>query len=99
MELKYEQKQVFHVQYFDLEEFIELEYGRTIEIPANEELSNGCSQLMKLSSNEPLSEYRLKQLDEWEETGDGSFMLRIIMQDMVNRNVIPEGNYLIEISW
>lgn len=92
-------KNYCEVSYQELERVIKDFYGVEYEIPSGEELSNDISVTMDVSSIEEINEYARDSLDTWKESNEGGFILRLIMQDMVNLEHIPKAVYLVEICW
>ena len=40
-----------------------------------------------------------EKIEKFIKTGNENYMLTYLLQDMCNRDIIEEGNYLIDISW
>lgn len=78
------------VGYGDLEEFIRKVYGKTYEVVPGEEWSNDSAHTFKISK-EPLDEWCIERFTEFLETGEGSMILRTLLTDMCNKEIIPEG--------
>lgn len=87
--------------YIDLENFIKGVYGQLYEICPCEEV--GSSQYAATYNmtikKEELSKYDLERLEEFKSTGKGMFILRIILIDLCNRNLLLPGEYVINVSW
>jgi len=83
--------------YLEMEDIIEKIYGQHYDIVASEELGNGSNLSYELEINEEYNRERviswlgIKKFDNW--------MLRGLLQDMVNNHNLPEGNYLIQVYW
>jgi hypothetical protein len=92
----------YHVlQYHELDDLITLTYGltRPYEIVAFEELHNDSSWTVALEKA-PLDQWQEEDMKQFRETGKIlNWRTRTIMQDMVNRGILPEGNFLVEVSW
>lgn len=92
-----ETKNYYVYDYQEMEKQIEKVYHQEYDIVAGEVLGNGSCLTYELEINEEYNRERvvswlgIKKFDNW--------MLRPILQDMVNRHNLPEGNYLIRIHW
>lgn len=91
-------KQVHQVDAFDLEEAIQEEYGQPFEILADLEASNDTAKKISFTKS-PLSIGKAKDVAVFRVSGRGNWLTYTLMQDMVNRELLPEGEYVIEISW
>ena len=96
--LKYEEITYKQVEYHELEDLILHVYKQEYNIAAREEKSNDISLTYNVKKEE-LHEYYVYKLEKFIKTGKGSYMLSSLLQDMCNRDIIKEGNYLIDISW
>ena len=96
--LKYKEIKYFEVDYSDLNDFISEQYDREFEIVADQELMNDVSKTVTVK-RAVLNPWELKDLEEWKLTGRKNWMLYTLLTDLCNRNLIPEGKYLINISW
>lgn len=83
--------------YKEMETVIEKVYHQKYDIVASEELGNGSNLAYEIEINEEYNRERvvswlgIKKFDNW--------MLRALLQDMVNNHNLPEGNYLIQVYW
>ena len=101
MELKHKLESVITVDYIDLDEFLTKRFDlpEDYEFVAMEESGNDVSHTIDVSK-EKLNEYDQKDIDEFlitkkpplYRTGD-------ILRYLCNIGEIPEGKYLIEVSW
>lgn len=101
MGLKYEIESVITVNYADLDEFLteRFDLPEDYEFVAMEESGNDAVHAIDVSK-EKLNEYDQKDVDEFlitkkpplYRTGD-------ILRYLCNLGEIPEGKYLIEVSW
>lgn len=66
---------------------------------ADKEGSNDTAYSYYDMKKKDLDKYDQKKVDEFNSQGYGEFMSYILFQDMVNRDILPEGNYLIEVNW
>ena len=99
--IKVKQKAVFEVDYNDLNDFINTEYGfgpRQFEVVADQEWGNDESHSIILSKRE-LPEYDKLFLEKFKKSEKVSYVLYIILQDLVNRDRLAPGEYIIDVSW
>lgn len=91
---------VITVEYGDLEKFIAVHYGRKkVSIPSMEECINDTSLTITVTGPARLDNYDLALLDQFAKGKEESYLLRTIIQDLVNRCYLPPAKYLINISW
>jgi hypothetical protein len=92
---------VYTVSYGDLDDFIadvyRLPQGEW-SIVSDQELSNDSSYKTSVHRN-ALSTYDQKRLDDFKAGKNVPFMLNTLLTDCANYHLIPEGDYVIEISW
>lgn len=91
-------KTVFSMEYRELEQLIEKTYGHMFEYVADVECGNDCAQTYTLQK-EPLGDYELARVTEFKSTGRGQWIVYALMQDMVNKEVLEAGDYVVEVSW
>lgn len=103
--MKVETMTVAKVEYHDLEDYVRqayLFYDPTgcFSVVAMEEWNNDSCHLYQLE-RDPLKEWEQKELDEWKANPWGSkqYILRTILQDMVNNGYLKEGNLLVSVCW
>jgi hypothetical protein len=97
--LKVQTQIVHRVDYNDLEEFIQEEYGHSISIVADLESSNDSAETFSIVKKEILSRWDLEKVEKFKATGDYDRSTSALLQDLVNRDLAPEGNYVIDICW
>lgn len=91
----------WEMDYHELDGLITSTYGLKVpyEMVAYEELNNDTSWTADLKK-EPVDEWHEADMKAFKATGKiGNWRTRWIMQDMVNNDVLPEGNYVVEVSW
>ena len=100
MPLKSRTTTYIEVDYSDLDAFISEVYGHDFESAACEEWSNDSQHKIIIPGKYVFSDDDYESIQRFRR-GDGydSFILRAIMQNMVNNDVLPPGNYLISVSW
>lgn len=97
--LKASKKVMFEVDYGDFERFVKETYGQDYSFVASEECGNDSVHNFNVTEKEALDEYDQKRLATFKELGSYSFFNRTILQDLVNRDLIEPGNYLISVCW
>ena len=96
MELKSKKRIVIEVDYNDLENVIKDYYGHDFEIVADQEVGNESTLNIMVKKKE-LDKWSTKDMEEFQNTGRGNFMLYKILTDLCNNDVIEEGQYIISI--
>lgn len=51
------------------------------------------------SNKAKLAEYEKQDIERFKTTGRGSYLYGRLVQDMVNRQLIPPGHYLVTVCW
>ena len=93
----FQEKVIVKVDGTDLENLIEETYGHPFEIVADQECGN---HVLNTSVNQgEISSYHMKSFENWKETGKGNFVFHTILKDMCNRELIPEGEYNVDVTW
>lgn len=89
------------VDMYELENLIRKEYNKPLySIVASEELKNYTKQTYDIYLGEEIDEYELEQIEKFKSgSGMEQHITFALMQDMVNRKVIPAGEYLVDVSW
>jgi hypothetical protein len=99
MKLRVKKVTHFEVGYSDLEALIKHEYGHNYSVIADLEASNDSKeevQALKGENNDDDQE----EIANYRATGSqGDVSIWTLMNDMADRGVIEEGDYLIDICW
>jgi len=90
-------KTVHEVSYSDLEELIKQTYGQEFSVPADQEIGNDSS--INYDNMTKGNDYDREAVMDFAATGQHEYILAEILQDLVEQDLIPEGNYLISICW
>lgn len=101
-ELKMKSKTFHTVSYSDLEDFIQEHFNHPdYSFPADQECSNDSSHTFYVGSGEiwEFDEYDQKDVREFMNGRNPSFITGRLMQHMFEQRLIPEGEYLVEVSW
>jgi hypothetical protein len=86
------------VDWHDFNDLVTETYGHEYEFAADVTCGNDSDHAYTVKK-EPLDEYHQKRLDEFKATGKYGYLIGTLLTDLVNRELIPEGNYLISVSW
>lgn len=93
-------KVVHEVRYGDLEKFVKETYGKKYCFVASQECGNDSSHSFNISEKEPLDEWDQGKLDLFLKNEKAETVYpSILLQDMVNRDLIPTGSYVVRVSW
>lgn len=99
MQLKAEQKVTFHVDCYDLDEFITHHYAPIDYcFVADMESSNDVSHTFGLTFGDKLSKWDIEKIEKFKQ-GKGSYMTATLLQDLCNRGLIDPGLYVINVCW
>jgi hypothetical protein len=99
--MKMQSKLVHVVDYGDFEDFVNQQYALGPGgycFPADEETSNDTAKTYRIKK-EPLDSWNQRSLDKFKAGEQEQFMARTLLQDFVNRDLLPEGEYVIKVSW
>lgn len=89
----------FEVGYEKIEALVKRVYGKELEIPDAEELYNNTHLTYEVCK-EPFDAYEQELLDGFINEGNADYgITRVLLMDMCNKDIIPAGNYLINVSW
>jgi hypothetical protein len=102
VKLKARVQQVFYVEYGDWEKFINHHFGVTeYQIAVCEELSNDTTFKFTLTkATSRIDDYDAKRIEAFKQkNGDTTYMTQRLAQDLCMRDILPEGMYIINISW
>lgn len=98
--LKYRLLETYHIDYLGmdgLERFITAAYGKNMEMT---ESPNDTSYEIEVESKEEFDKYEKENIEKIIEKGwFEHYNLRLVIQDLVNKDILPVGNYIIRMSW
>ncbi len=87
------------IDYHELDALINKFYGITsYNCVAVEEWNNDEDHSFSFEK-ESLDEYQEKEIEEIKASKLPMYSVSTVMQDLVNNDILPEGNYLISICW
>ena len=93
-----EKEVVFKLNAITFEAIVCEVYGKTdFSIAENEELMNDVSQEYNIKKFD-LSGYDQKKLEDFIE-GDSKYITQVLFQDLVNKDILEEGSYIVNVSW
>ena len=99
--LNCEVKKIISTDYSDLEKLIQEVYSQEYEIMPSEEVGSSqyaATYTQNIKKGE-LNNFDKTKFEKWKSTGKGSFILHVIMQDLANKDIIEEGEYIIDVNW
>lgn len=86
------------VEYRDFDDFIEEVYGHKFNFVADQECSNDSEHTFEVVKAE-LDEYDEEELENFKFHAKYERLTYILLTDLVNRDLIVPGMYLISVSW
>lgn len=91
---------IHSVDYCDFEAAVRECYGvEDYDFVADAECGNGMSILCGSMKKSTLSSEERMDLEAFQTSGSHRYLYRVLLQDMVNNGVAPEGDYVIKVSW
>jgi hypothetical protein len=97
--LPIEKKEFYVIDYNDLEDFIIDHYNiEDFSFVADYELCNFIIKHFEIKK-EKLTKWDQEKLDKFKTTEDYNYISHVLMTDLCNNDIIPEGNYLIKVFW
>lgn len=86
--------------YDAFEKLVEKTYGQPFAFVGDQECRNDSStEFSGMVKGEEIDEYDTDKLQAFKDTGDHDFLAGVLLQDMVNNDVLPEGNYIVRVCW
>lgn len=103
MKLKHRKELKIVVDYWDLEELIKEVYNQEdYEFTADMECGNDTKKSFKVKKGEfegSLGEYYRKDIQKFIDKGEYSYLAGKLLNDLADKDIIQEGDYLINVSW
>ena len=97
--LKFEE-QTFKVVDFDEAQItINKVYNIDFSIPRDQECSNDIHLTFTVETGQNTDKYEKTAIKRLLDGKNETYMLGILLNDMCDKDIIPAGNYLINISW
>src|SRR5690606_9459132 len=97
-DLKFTTETFFCVQDYDIEQFIKQHYNHDFSVSSDQEASNDTEHSFNVKK-ETLNKWDQETLNNFIKEGRDGHSLRVILTDLANKDLIPEGTYLISVSW
>lgn len=91
-------KSVHHIDYSDFENIVKSVYGQDYEFTADEETPNDSSHSYSAKKGN-LNERNRKDIETFMNTGKYQYLASAFIEDLVDRELLPEGEFLIEVCW
>ena len=93
--------EVYHLDYGKLEELVEQYYNFKHDYVADEETSNGEYKLYQDVNGKSFGIWEQEEFEVWlERKGEGEgFKAEALLNDMVKKEILPAGNYIISTCW
>jgi hypothetical protein len=85
------------VDYGNLENYIQQEYGIDYEIAPGEEVGNDIT--LEFDGSGILGKWEEDRLNQFKRNEAPQRMLGILINDLVRRGRLPIGKYLVSVSW
>ena len=93
-------KTIHSVDYSDFEQAVKDYYKvDDYSFPADAESGNDVAITTGVMTKTPLADYEQEEIFDFRTTGEYCYLYRTLLQDMINNDVAPEGDYVIEVSW
>lgn len=88
----------YYTPYYVLEEIIKEKFDKNFSVISDLEAGNGLCYDFEVKKKE-LKEYEQQNLLSWMKGEYMCYMTPTLLQLLVNRDILQEGNYLINVSW
>lgn len=87
------------MDYDELDKMVQEHIGVKYESVAENEWNNDSSYTFSVK-REPLDKWDKKTLEVFRAGNrEGNLWAHIVLQELVNLNILPEGDFLVEVSW
>ena len=101
---EYPKKEYYVLDYVVFNALVTSEYGLPLDrynFAEDMEVNNHSAQTFTNLKKKPLDKYEAEHLHRFKFTVGlkPNYVSWILLQDMCNNDVLPEGNYLIEVMW
>lgn len=93
--------QVIEIEYYEFEQIVKRVYGATkYSFVATEECGNDSDHSFDVSNKEALDEWEMKSIAEFiEKKGLKTYVNYTLFKDLVNRDELEPGQYLVTVCW
>lgn len=91
---------VIEMPYDELEALVQQTYNlQEWSFVADQEMGNDSAKTFVIKGKEPLDTYDAEKLTEFMANPINNWMTSRLLQDLVNRDKLEPGKYLIEVCW
>ncbi len=92
-------KIIHKIDFDDFDEFIKKHYQKNdFEFCVDQESRNDSSHSFSVSK-QPIDDYDLKKLNKFKSGQHVEFISSTLLNDLCNQGIIPEGEYIVDVSW
>lgn len=92
--------QMHTIHYGDFDDVVKEVYGHEYECVADMEWNNDSSYVRNnIRCGTELANYECNDIRIFQQDGYYSYMFDTLLQDLVNRGVLPEGNWTVNVTW
>ena len=88
----------YQLEWTELERFIKSVYGQTYDFVSDMEANNDSEHTFSVKQR-AFSEWDAKDLEQFKTTGKIGYRAHLLLDDLCNQGLIPEGEYLITVCW
>ncbi len=82
----------------EFNELVKHTYGHEYNFAMDNECGNDSQHTFN-KINGVQESYDIEDLEKFKKTGNSFMITRVLLNDMVNKNILPVGNYLITVCW
>ena len=94
------QKTYIEVDYDDLNREVTAAFGQPYEFVADQEVGNDSTHTFAGIDGAPIdNDYDRRKFEEFRITGRGTYLARILLNELCRLGRIGPGDYLIKVSW
>lgn len=92
-------KTIHTIDYNDFDRIVSEVYGHEFEIVAAEEAGNYQAKTYTARKGDNEKYKTTHYVEKFKKTGDYMYITSSLLNDLVDNDYLPEGEYAIEISW
>lgn len=93
-----EKREFIVMDYSEFNNLIKKHYGKNYEFLPDQESNNDCLHKFIVEKRK-LDDYDLEVLNKFKKTGAFYNLACTLFQDLCNKGILKEGDYLIEVCW
>jgi hypothetical protein len=93
------------LKYNEFKKLVKETYNQNYKFVADVECGNDSDHSYNdikktvLDENDALDKYEIDEITDFKQNGKYNYLASTLLQDLVNRELLPEGNFLITVSW